>query len=212
MGSRFHLNLYAEDTCGIGDTQFMVSGSADNQMKLWQISTGKCLFTWEFPTAVKRVAFNEEGTQIICITEQRMGHQSAVRIFAVNREDGSQRQYFRFLDQARPNLSAEDEESISLFNPIGSKPTVVSFGHTSDFILTGHESGKVTLYDAKSGEELDSVAKAHMDTVTDMQLSKDRSYFITSSKDKTAKVRLWCRSEHSIEHCSSYLTPKPSIS
>jgi len=155
------------------DSRFMVSGAADNEMRLWQVSTGKCLYTWEFPTAVKRVAFNEDGSQIVCITEQRMGHQSAVRIFAVNREgDGSQ----------------QSQESISLFNPIGSKPTVVSFGHSSEFILTGHESGKVALFDAKSGEELDSVAKAHMDTVTDLQLSTDRSYFITSSKDKSAKL------------------------
>lgn len=26
-------------------------------MKLWSVQTGKCLYTWEFPTAVKRVAW-----------------------------------------------------------------------------------------------------------------------------------------------------------
>lgn len=60
-------------------------------MKLWQVSTGKCLFTWEFPTAVKRVAFSEDDDQIVCITEQRMGHQGAIRIFDINREDGTKR-------------------------------------------------------------------------------------------------------------------------
>lgn len=68
-----------------------MSGSADNSMKLWQVSTGKCLFTWEFPTAVKRVAFSEDDDQIVCITEQRMGHQGAIRIFDINREDGTKR-------------------------------------------------------------------------------------------------------------------------
>src|SRR5260221_13436701 len=72
-------------------TRFLVSGSADNTLRLWQVSNGKCLFTWEFPTAVKRVAFNEEGSQIVCITEQRMGHQCAIRVFDINTQDGNNR-------------------------------------------------------------------------------------------------------------------------
>lgn len=62
-------------------------------MMLWEVSTGKCLYTWEFPTAVKRVAFSEDNTQIVCVTEQRMGHQSAIRVFDINREDGENRMF-----------------------------------------------------------------------------------------------------------------------
>lgn len=77
-----------------------------------------------------------------------------------------------------------------MFNPVGSKPTVCTFANTPDLILTGHESGKVALFDAKTGEEVDNNERAHNDVVTDLQISKDRTYFITSSKDKTARVRL----------------------
>lgn len=70
----------------------MVSGAADNTLRLWAVATGKCLHTWEFPTAVKRVAFNDEGTQVVCITEQRMGYQCAIRVFQINRDgDGTKR-------------------------------------------------------------------------------------------------------------------------
>lgn len=63
-------------------------------MRLWSVETGKCLFFWEFPTAVKRVAFNEDDDQVVCITEQRMGHQGAVRVFEINRDgDGTNREY-----------------------------------------------------------------------------------------------------------------------
>ena len=66
-------------------------------MRLWSVQTGKCLFRWEFPTAVKRVAFNEDDDQVVCITEQRMGHQGAVRIFNINRDgDGTNRESIPF--------------------------------------------------------------------------------------------------------------------
>ena len=83
-----------------------------------------------------------------------------------------------------------------MFHPIGSKPTVCTFANTPNLILTGHESGKVALFDAQTGEEVLNNERAHMDVVTDLQMAPDRSYFITSSKDKTARVsrrsRLLC--------------------
>src|ERR1700722_5495359 len=70
----------------------MASGSADNTLRLWSVQTGRCLYTWEFPTAVKSVAFSEDDDQVVCITEQRMGFQSALRVFNINREgDGTER-------------------------------------------------------------------------------------------------------------------------
>jgi len=154
------------------ESKYMISGSADNTLRLWLVSTGKCLYSWEFPTAVKRVQFSPDNSQIVCITEQRMGHQGAIRVFSLNREDGTK----------------QPEEPISMFHPIGSKPTVCAFAHTPNLIVTGHESGKVSLFDTHTGEEVANNERAHMDVVTDLQLSSDRSYFVTASKDKTARL------------------------
>jgi translation initiation factor 3 subunit I len=63
-------------------------------MRLWSVQTGKCLYRWEFPTAVKRVAFSEDDDQVVCVTEQRMGHQGAIRVFNISREgDGTNRTF-----------------------------------------------------------------------------------------------------------------------
>lgn len=70
----------------------MVSGAADNTMRLWEVRTGKCVYTWEFPTAVKRVAFSQDDKQIVLVTEQRMGYQGAITIFNINREDPADRE------------------------------------------------------------------------------------------------------------------------
>ncbi|KJA14480.1 hypothetical protein HYPSUDRAFT_220456 [Hypholoma sublateritium FD-334 SS-4] len=153
-------------------SKYMVSGAADNTLRLWEVATGKCLFTWEFPTAVKRVAFNEAGTQVVCITEQRMGHQCAIRVFNINLDEPTK----------------QSKEPLYMFNPIGSKATVCAFTLTPNVIITGHESGKVALFNVKSGEEVDSNERAHGDVVTDLQMSKDWTYCITSSKDKAARI------------------------
>ncbi len=173
----------------------MVSGAADNTLRLWEVATGKCLFTWEFPTAVKRVAFNETGTQVVCITEQRMGHQCAIRVFNINIDEPTKRAFlihwacFCVSDSFRAYLlRAESKEPLYMFNPIGSKATVCAFTLTPNVIITGHESGKVALFNVKSGEEIDNNELAHGDVVTDLQMSKDWTYCITSSKDKAARV------------------------
>lgn len=76
-----------------------------------------------------------------------------------------------------------------MFYPVGSKPTVCAFTYTPNIVVTGHQSGKVSLFDVTTGEEVNSNERAHGDEVTDLQLSPDKSYFITSSKDKSARVR-----------------------
>ncbi|EKM79581.1 hypothetical protein AGABI1DRAFT_114107 [Agaricus bisporus var. burnettii JB137-S8] len=155
------------------ESKFMVSGAADNTLRLWSVQTGKNLFTWEFPTAVKRVAFNDDGTRVVCITEQRMGYQCAIRTFKINRDgDGTN----------------QSKEPLYNFNPIGSKATVCAFTNVPNVIFTGHESGKVALFNVKSGEELHNNERAHGEAVTDLQFSKDRTYCITSSKDKSARI------------------------
>jgi translation initiation factor 3 subunit I len=192
--SFFYCSLERFDKICTAESRFMISGAADNTLRLWAVSTGKCLYTWEFPTAVKRVAFNEEGTQVVCITEQRMGHQCAIRVFNINKDgDGTNRAYaqigLRWQQFFLTLISyIESKEPLYMFNPIGSKATVCAFTLTPNVIITGHESGKVALFNVKSGEEIDNNERAHSDVVTDLQLSKDRTYCITSSKDKAARV------------------------
>jgi len=101
-----------------------------------------------------------------------MGFQGAIRVFNVNRDDPTQ----------------QDPEPFSEFNPIGTKATVATFSYTNDIVITGHESGKISQFDVKSGEEINSNQRAHLEQVTDLQLSLDHTYFITSSKDRSAKL------------------------
>ncbi|RUO97441.1 hypothetical protein BC936DRAFT_140800, partial [Jimgerdemannia flammicorona] len=69
----------------------LITGSADNSVKLWEVRTGRCLKTWEFKTAVKRVEFTEEGDMALCVSEQRMGFPGAVTILEINPDIDAER-------------------------------------------------------------------------------------------------------------------------
>jgi len=154
-------------------TTLLATGAADNTIRLWEVSTGRCLKTWDFPTAVKRVEFSEDGTLLLGVTEQRMGHLGTVVVFPIN-----------------INLEAtQANEPLFTITMRESKATVAAWSYLNKYIITGHEDGTVGQYDGKTGELIQDVQAHEVDfLITDMQMAADRTYFITASKDKTAKI------------------------
>lgn len=179
-----------------------MTGSADNTLRLWDVASGQKLFEWEFPTAVKRVAWSEDSTQILAVTEARMGYRGALRTFTINRDPAS--------------LTSQSKEPSRTITFSGPKATVAAWGSCDEYIVTGHEDGKVALYyhDTKEPEtgidaELEEQSLAvHEGVITDMQMSSDRSFVITSGKDKTAKVSQAQAQSRGVQvvltHCSSH--------
>jgi len=152
------------------DSNFIVTGSADNTAKLWETQTGKLLHSWSFNTAVKRVQWSEDDQYVLMVAEQRMGFPGSITIFKVDHQGTKQ--------------SSEPE---SVIHPKGSKATVAGWGNLNKYIIAGHENGSVSIFNWKTGE-LQRQVEAHKEPITDLQFSDDRTYFITSSKDKTAKI------------------------
>lgn len=157
-------------------------------MRLYEVATGKCLKVWEFATAVKRVQFSSEGTQVLAITEERMGHRGTLQVYSINRNPET--------------WTEQDNTPTRVITFSGKKATVAAWAPFDQYIVTGHEDGKVALYyhDEKYPEsgvdaELEEKSQQVHDSsaVTDLQMSSDRTYFVTSSKDKTAKVSTACR-------------------
>lgn len=138
------------------------------------MKTGKLLKTWEFGTAIKRVEFSEDGKQLLGVTEKRAGQLSTVVVYDINPD---------------PEAEQSDEHVLRIVVDDIPKVTVAGFSYLTKYIITGHEDGSVSQFDATTGEEL-SHTFPHEENmqVTDLQWSSDRTYFITASKDKTAKL------------------------
>jgi translation initiation factor 3 subunit I len=147
------------------------------------------LKTWEFGTAIKRVEFNEDGTQLLGVTEKRQGQLSTILVYDINQD---------------PEGEQPNEHSLRIVVDDIPKVTVAGFSACTRYIISGHEDGSVTQWDAKTGEEYER-AYPHEDgmMITDLQWSADRTYFITASKDKSAKV--WLLS--SLLYCNQPANP-----
>lgn len=114
-------------------TTILASGAADNTLRLWDVRTGRCLKVWNFNTAVKRVEFNEDGTQLLAVTEKRMGFLGTIAVF-----------------DTKIDLEAEQASDPAMTITCDeSKATVAGWSFLSKYIIAGHEDGSVSQYDGK---------------------------------------------------------------
>ncbi|RMZ90620.1 hypothetical protein DV736_g2148, partial [Chaetothyriales sp. CBS 134916] len=156
------------------DSKLLASGSADNSIKLWEVGTGKCVKTWEVPTAVKRVEFSEDGSKLLAVTEKRMGHLGAIYVYDIRYGE---------------DLSDQTDEHSLKITCEEAKPKAACWSFLDKYIISAHEDGTVTQWDAKTGEYNMSMEAHEFDTdISDMQMSPDRTYFITAGRDKTARL------------------------
>ncbi|KAF2665623.1 eukaryotic translation initiation factor-like protein 3 subunit [Microthyrium microscopicum] len=172
------------------DTTLLATGAADNTMRLWNVKTGKLLKTWEFESSIKRVEFSPDGRQLLGVTERRQNVLPSIMVFDII-----------------PDVDAEQSSEHALRIICDeSKATVAGFSYNAKYIIAGHEDGTVTQYDGKTGEYIDNI-QAHEEEmqVTDLQWSPDRTYFITSSKDKSAKLI----TTDDLEVLKTYVTDTP---
>jgi translation initiation factor 3 subunit I len=103
-------------------------------MRLWEVKTGKLLKTWEFGTAIKRVEFSEDGRQLLGVTEKRQGQLSTIVVYEINPD---------------PEAEQSSEQSLRIVCDELPKVTVAGFSCLSRYIISGHEDGSVSQWDAK---------------------------------------------------------------
>ncbi|PJF17861.1 WD40 repeat-like protein [Paramicrosporidium saccamoebae] len=148
------------------DSAILASGSADNSFRLWDVECGKSRNAVETDTGVRSVAWAMGDQLLAVLTDNTMGFTASVLIYDVR---------------------AGEVVRKVLPNEIGKKPTIVRWTDCNEALLTGHDDGHVALWDAASSKLLTST-RPHSDTIRDLQFSRDRTYFITASKDTTAKL------------------------
>ena len=83
---------------------------------------------------MKRVDFNEDGTQLLAVTEKRMGFLGTIVVLDV-----------------KVDVEAEQSDEKALVITCDeSKATVAAWTYLSRYIIAGHEDGSVSQYDGKA--------------------------------------------------------------
>ena len=82
---------------------------------------------------MKRVEFSEDGTQLLAVTEKRMGYLGTIVVFDIKIDVDAEQ-------SSEPSMTIRCDES---------KATVAGWSYLSKYIIAGHEDGSVSQYDAK---------------------------------------------------------------
>jgi len=169
------------------ETKNFLSGAADNTIRLWDVCTGKMTDRIDTRSAVRTCQFSYSGNMVAYSTDRAMGQQCVINIVDVR------------------TFSNQDKTVMSLPIPAkGPKVTSLIWNGLDDLIVTGHDNGDIVQWDVKTHQKV-KISSEHQKVISDLQLSSDRTMFISASKDTTAK--LWDMDQ--LENKKTYKTERP---
>lgn len=170
------------------DCQYLVSAGADGALMFWEVMTGEVIHKVKHGGIVKFCEWNTKPF------EQNM---------VVTCNDG-------FKAEGVParicvwKFDAENDDSelhLVIDDALPEKATKVKWGLADETLLSIHEKGLVMIWNSKTGAGVRKIA-AHDGPVTDIQFTDDRMFYITASRDQTAK--LWAAGEDFTEPVKVY--------
>jgi WD40 repeat protein/serine/threonine protein kinase len=181
----------------------LVTGSADNTARLWDIKTKRQLHVFKEHTGfVHSVAFSSDGTRVVTGSQDNTarvwnsmtgehlllikGHEDFIRAVAFSPDGtrivtGSQDKTARVWD-------ATTGAQVAVLNGHTSAVKAVAFSSDSVWVATSSYDGTARVWDAKTGDKL-HILMGHTSFVHSAVFSPDGTRIVTSSYDGTA--RLW---------------------
>jgi len=150
----------------------LITGSADNTCKIWDVETGRVIHDLTTHTAVRTAGFSFCGNMIMFTTDQSMGYSSNLMVYDL-------RDSFQ-IGENEPFMQQ------SMSGP-GSKISAAVWGPLGETIITGHENGNLSLFSIKEGDKIKTTTP-HTGLISDLQPSRDLNMLISSSKDHKAKL------------------------
>ncbi|KAK1407636.1 hypothetical protein QVD17_39257 [Tagetes erecta] len=172
------------------DSTRLITGSADQTAKLWDVQTGTPLFTFNFDSPARAVDFSVGDKLAVITTDPFMGLSSAIHVKRI---------------AADPDDQVADSVLV-LKGPQGRINRAV-WGPLNKTIISAGEDAVVRIWDTETGKLLQENDKdvGHKKTITSLAKSTDCSHFLTGSLDKSAK--LW--DSRSLTLIKTYVTERP---
>jgi len=171
------------------DTTRVVTGSGDQTLRIWDCETGKEMAKINTNTAVRSCCFSNCGSLVLYTTDQAMKLFPELHVIDINTGE-----------------HLKGESSVMTLKEIGmAKPTSSLFGPLDDTFITGHDNGRITVWEIRMPKSVINDVKEHKNQINDLQYNKDQTMFIAASKDQTAKLF----DTATLEHLKTFKTERP---
>jgi translation initiation factor 3 subunit I len=157
------------------DSSRLITGSADQTAKLWDVKSGKELFTFKFGAPARSVDFSVGDHLAVITTDHFVGTSSAIHVKRIAEDPEDQ----------------VGDSVLVLQSPDGKKKiNRAVWGPLNQTIVSGGEDAAIRIWDAETGKLLKQSDEevGHKEAITSLCIAADDSHFLTGSHDKTAKL------------------------
>jgi len=154
------------------DSKRLLSASADNFVKLWELETGRELFTWDAKVPMRFVQHAEGEKMFLAVTDNVLGKMPSILIHKLDRDLSKL--------EAQPMKVLEMKEG--KYKILGAH-----WGPLNETIFSCDESGLITVWDVETGK-VKHVIDEHSAAVKHLHFTRDRGAFLSSSSDHTARL------------------------
>ncbi len=199
------LSGHATSVWSIGsskDAQYLVSGSFDNNFRLWDVNQGKTIHVFENNKKnILAVAYCQANNLIACGSQD-----GSIEIYTFDNFElihtfsghGGNIYSLDFSNDGKYLVSGARDHVIKIWN-LESMEIIhaltnhersvmsVKFSSNDKFLVSGAYDALIKLWDVKSGEEIYTFS-GHSMPVNDVDISNDNRFIISASSDKTIKV------------------------
>ncbi|ONI18276.1 hypothetical protein PRUPE_3G206800 [Prunus persica] len=171
------------------DSARLITGSADQTAKLWNVQTGQQLFTFNFDSPARSVDLSVGDRLAVITTDPFMELSSAIHVKRIAKDP-----------------AIVGESALILKGPQGRRQRAV-WGPLNRTIISAGEDAVIRIWDSETGKLLKENDKevGHKKTITSLAKSVDGSHFLTGSLDKSA--RLW--DIRTLTLIKTYVTERP---
>ena len=80
-----------------GDSSRLITGSADQTVKLWDVKRGEELHTFKFDSPARSVDFSIGDKLVVITTDPFMEKTSAIHVYRIAEDDDERKSVFMFL-------------------------------------------------------------------------------------------------------------------
>jgi len=154
------------------DSTKLLTGSADNMCKLWEVQTGECLHTWKHTAPVRCVGFALGDKKFLSVLDNIMGNVPTIFVW----------------DLELNNLANHPDCPLLTILGHSAKIGRALWGPLNERIFSISDDATLRVWDPSTGEQTAIVEGVHNKKISDLQFSLDMTLFVTSCADQWVRL------------------------